>query len=164
MLLDPRLAGQAGTGNTADGGDRAPHSMRPGPGLSSGTLTGPLERLHLEIKSAATEPYLLTVTGNDRPHCSYAAVEWDRDRIRVPAPSGWDVSVARGHLRVTLLWPPEKPGGYSLIVDGTAVTITVNRVPCLEVTPTRAVLHRRGTPPSPNDSPCQSDCILILPD
>lgn len=131
-------------------------------GLGSGTLTDPLERLHIQIESAVTEPYLLTVTGDDSPHCSCIAVEWDGDRIRVPAPSGWEESVAQGRLRVTLLWPPAESGGYSLIVDGVAVNVTVDGEARLDVTPTKAVLHRRGTPASPHGSACGSDCVPIL--
>jgi len=125
-------------------------------------LTDPLERLHFQIESAVTEPYLLTVTGDESPHCSCVGVEWDNDRIRVPAPRGWEDSVAHGRLRVTLLWPPAESGGYSLIVDGIAANVTTDGERRLEVTPTRAVLHRRGTPASPHGSACGSDCIPIL--
>jgi hypothetical protein len=126
-------------------------------------LTDPLERLHLEISSAVTEPYLLTVNDENGPHCSCVAVDWDNGRIGAPAPSGWEGSVAHGHLRVTLLWPPAQPGDYSLIVDGVAANALVKDKRRIEVTPTRAVLHRRGTPASPSGHPCQSDCIQILP-
>ena len=139
----------------------------PSAGLGSGALTDPLltdplERLHFQIESAVTEPYLLTVTVACSPHSSCTSVEWDNDRIRVPAPSGWEEAVAQGHLRVTLLWPPAESGGYSLIVDGIAANVTADGEPRLEVTPTRAVLHRRGTPASSSGSPCRSDCIPVL--
>src|SRR6478752_4222704 len=56
---------------------------------------------------------------------------------------------------VTLIWPPSDPDDYSLIVDGDA-TLSGDQ---LEVTPTRAVLHRPAQVPS--DRPagqCEADC------
>ncbi|WAC91013.1 pyridoxamine 5'-phosphate oxidase family protein [Mycobacterium sp. Aquia_213] len=44
---------------------------------------------------------------------------------------------------VTLLWPPREPGGYSLIVDGSAeVTESDSETARCSVVPTRALLHR----------------------
>jgi hypothetical protein len=120
-----------------------------------------MERLQKEIEAAATEPFLLTVTGDLRPHCSCSDVKWIDGRLTVRVPRGWDESEARGHQRVTILWPPAHPGGYSLIVDGVAEGSTSEGESKLAVTPTRAVLHRRGAPPS-GDSSCESDCIPVL--
>ena len=127
-------------------------------------VTDSLRRLHDEVECAPSDPYLLTVTGDCRPHCSCVAVAWNEGRLQVPAPSGWEQSHTQGHRQVTLLWPPAQPGGYSLIVDGIAITVAADGEAMLDVTPTRAVLHRRGSPPSPGGSSCKSDCILILPD
>jgi hypothetical protein len=124
-------------------------------------VTDSLRRLHDEVESALTDPYLLTVTGDCRPHCSCSAVVWNEGRLLVPAPSGWGPPHTQGHQQVTLLWPPAQPGGYSLIVDGVATTLPADGEARLAVTPTRAVLHRRGSPPSPSGSSCKSDCILI---
>ena len=57
---------------------------------------------------------------------------------------------------VSLLWPPNEPGGYSLIVDGEA-TCDGDTV---AIAPTRAVLHRPGPSPDPQSS-CTADCIPI---
>lgn len=54
---------------------------------------------------------------------------------------------------VTLLWPPQDAGGYSLIVDGDATLAD----DVLVIAPTRAVLHRPGPSPDPA-SACTSDC------
>ncbi|OBH08520.1 hypothetical protein [Mycobacterium sp. E1747] len=66
---------------------------------------------------------------------------------------------------VTLLWPPTEPGGYSLIVDGTAEVsleeLTGDAVR-LEVVPTRALLHREADPTSPSAAKgCLHDCVVF---
>jgi hypothetical protein len=60
---------------------------------------------------------------------------------------------------VSLLWPPEQPGGYSLIIDGTAEQAESAR---LAVTPTRAVLHRRGEPLPGGTGSCSHDCVPLF--
>jgi hypothetical protein len=124
----------------------------------------PEDRLRHEIDAVATQPYLLTVTPDRRPHCSCSAVEWNDGRLLTPAPGGWDQSDRREDEPVTLLWPPESPGGYSLIVDGTASPVVAEGRNMLAVTLTRGVLHRpaRATDPAP-ETGCQSDCIQLFP-
>jgi hypothetical protein len=68
---------------------------------------------------------------------------------------------------VTLLWPPPEPGGYSLIVDGTAeVTDAEEETALLGVVPTRALLHREADADSPGAAKgCLHDCVVFsLPD
>jgi hypothetical protein len=126
--------------------------------------TGHWERLHSEIDRAETDPYLLTVSGDSRPHCSCSEVVWDESGLIVPAPSGWAASEALGRQQVTLLWPPAQRSGYSLIVDGIARGAKIEGQAMLVVAPTRAVWHRRGKTTSSTGSSCQSDCIPIFPD
>lgn len=125
---------------------------------------GPIERLRTEARRFANLPYLVTVTDTGRPHCAISVVDWEThgDELRAPAPSGWAASEAHGHRHVTLLWPPEAPGGYSLIVDGVASSLGKGATR-IAVTPTRAVLHRRRLSRTPKPGG-QSDCISILPD
>lgn len=61
------------------------------------------------------------------------------------------------HVGVTLLWPPNEQGGYSLIVDGRAEVHGDG----LRATPTRAVLHRSATPRTPSASGCGEDCVPL---
>jgi hypothetical protein len=68
---------------------------------------------------------------------------------------------------VTLLWPPPEPGGYSLIVDGTAeLTDADDEAARLGVVPTRALLHREADADSPEAAKgCLHDCVVFaLPD
>jgi hypothetical protein len=127
--------------------------------------TSARQRLGDEIDRAGRDPYLLTVTGDDRPHCTCVPAVWDGSRLLVTAPGTWTASEALGRRYVTLLWPPATPGGYSLIVDGTADALDIDGQRMLALTPTRAVLHRRGQPSgptAPSGTTCRSDCIPIL--
>jgi hypothetical protein len=132
------------------------------------TSVEPQERLQDLISQMGGEPYLVTVTGEGRPHCSIVTVACGVDGLVVAAPRHWTTPEdgAPGH--VTLLWPPAAPGGYTLIVDGVANTAGDGRA--LTIVPTRAVWHRRGADASPAGSSwqtaagssCQSDCMPIL--
>ncbi|MDT5146834.1 MAG: hypothetical protein QOC58_1479 [Mycobacterium sp.] len=62
---------------------------------------------------------------------------------------------------VTLLWPPPEPGGYSLIVDGTAeLSDAADETIRLGVVPTRALLHREADSLSAAKG-CLHDCVVF---
>ena len=124
--------------------------------------TAVVEPLREEASKFTTEPYLLTVDGEHRPHCITTSITWREARIIVRAPSEWNASEAAGHKDVSLLWPPAETGGYSLIVDGVADACWVADEMMLMIDPTRAVLHRAGRASDPGSS-CSSDCVSILP-
>jgi hypothetical protein len=63
---------------------------------------------------------------------------------------------------VSLLFPPLAAGGYSLIVDGTALVVASENGARVLVTPTKAVLHRPAESPDPAAS-CGADCVSLLP-
>jgi hypothetical protein len=118
------------------------------------------DRLREQISGFATEPYLLTVTAANRPHCGTVTVAWNvSGQLLVDAPSSWPGSAESGHSVVSLLWPPEQPGGYSLIVDGTADHVESKK---LTVTVTRGVLHRRGQPEPGGSTSCGHDCVPLF--
>ncbi|OBI50633.1 hypothetical protein [Mycobacterium sp. E787] len=105
--------------------------------------------------------YLITVGDDYRAHT--VTVE---PRLRETA---LDVGLIGGRTRenltrrgdVTLLWPPREPGGYSLIVDGTAeVTEGAGETVRLGVVPTRALLHREVDSPSAARG-CLHDCVVF---
>ena len=60
---------------------------------------------------------------------------------------------------VSLFWPPREPGGYALVVNGTAIgRREPSGVTKAEITLTKSVLHRAGPKPPGSDGPCPSDC------
>lgn len=57
----------------------------------------------------------------------------------------------------TLVWPPVAPGGYSLLVDGTATSDT--EAATVTVSPTKAILHRPA--PGEDGKRAGNDCLDI---
>ncbi|KRE27775.1 hypothetical protein ASG82_15550 [Mycobacterium sp. Soil538] len=65
---------------------------------------------------------------------------------------------AGAHPDVTLVWPPHEPGGYTLIVDGTAADAGAG----LRVEPVGAALHRKPNPNSAlSATGCGDDCVPL---
>jgi hypothetical protein len=96
-------------------------SPQPGAAAAVRDVTA-LARLRAEARSRASDPYLLTVTSDGRPHCGTVTVSWDApdsDLAVAPVPRTWIGSEAAGYRQVTLLWSAAEPGGYDLIADGT---------------------------------------------
>ena len=55
--------------------------------------------------------------------------------------------------------PPTEPGGYALIVNGTAAGDRgTTGGTTAEITLTKSVLHRPGPRRDDSDGPCASDC------
>jgi hypothetical protein len=120
-----------------------------------------LERLHDEVLAFGPTPYLLTVTDDGRPHAVSATVSWEDDGLVAPA-GRTSARNAAARPDVTLLWPPVEPGGYSLIVDGTAAVEDVSdEARHIVIRPAKAVLHRSA--PAPEPGGCAHDCVPVLP-
>ncbi|GAB1816275.1 pyridoxamine 5'-phosphate oxidase family protein [Mycobacterium sp. MUNTM1] len=111
----------------------------------------------------ADYPYAYLVTVDDEYRVHTVTVE---PQLREAA---LDVGLIGGRTRnnlaqradVTLLWPPAEPGGYSLIVDGTAdVTEAGAETARLTVVPTRALLHRDADSPDAAKG-CLHDCVVF---
>jgi hypothetical protein len=117
----------------------------------------PIRTLADAISHYGREAYLLTVA-QDGSHISNVTIELQGGCIGCSV----GVSAARNiahQPNVSLFWPPTEPGGYALIVNGTAAS--ENRrmgVTMAEITLTKSVLHRPGPRPDNSDGPCASDC------
>lgn len=102
--------------------------------------------------------YLLTVGEQPRPHVSALSAQVLDGVVVVPIGGGRSRTIIERNELVTLLAPPYEPGGYSLIIDGTAA-LTEDAV---VVSPTWAVLHRPVPAAVPKaDGSCSHDCVEL---
>jgi hypothetical protein len=113
----------------------------------------PVLSLSQAISQYGREAYLLT-TGKDGPHTSNVSIE-----LR-----GSVIGCAIGaSANVSLFWPPNEPGGYAMILNGTAAQRREpSGVTMAEITLTKSVLHRPGPKPANGDGPCASDCRRLV--
>ena len=99
--------------------------------------------------------YLVTVSDEGRAHVLRCGRRSPTHGLVVDGVGRHSQANAAAHPTVTLVWPPAEPGGYSLLVDGTATvdgsTITV--------APTKAILHRPA--PGPDGRRAGSDCAEV---
>ena len=125
-----------------------------------------VEALPETIARYGPATFLLTTSDDGRPHATHVVVEVDGPRLRCPLGRRTARNGAAQPL-VSFLWPPNEPGGYSLIVDG---EIAVEPAVCDGdahgvVTATKAVLHRPAPVEGAEDAACGSDCLKIdIPD
>jgi hypothetical protein len=102
--------------------------------------------------------YLLTVGDQPRPHVSALSATVVDGVVVVPLGGGRSRRTIESNELVTLLAPPYEPGGYSLIIDGTAALTEDAAL----VTPTWAVLHRPAPAAEPKaDGSCSHDCAEV---
>ena len=128
-----------------------------------------LDRVRAEATERGPGAFLLTVTDDGRPHVVAVSVGWDEGALVMSA-GRTSVRNAGGRPGVTVLWPPSEPGGYSLIVDGTATAVPNDAGDGGRVTVVvaRAVLHRPAVSPANgadggvSDEACGSDCVPLL--
>ena len=119
--------------------------------------------------------YLITVDDGYRVHTVTVEPQLRELPDGPEGPRGMlDVGLIGGRTRqnladrrdVTLLWPPLEPGGYSLIIDGTAEVTAEDsagdEAVRLAVVPTRALLHREAAAGSPTAAKgCLHDCVVF---
>ena len=94
--------------------------------------------------------YLLTVSDDGRAHAVAITPRIDDGSVSCDAGKR-SCANARSRPNVSLLWPPGRPGDYSLIVDGTAAVDGST----VRIAPESAVRHR----PAPDGG---SDCAPVV--
>lgn len=114
-----------------------------------------LDRLAAAIDGRDMDAYLLTSGDDGRPHTTAINLRWEGPALVGPCgkTSGRN-AVARP--AVSVMWPPNEPGGYSLIVDADA-TVRDGEDRIIELTPTKALWHRPAEVPDPTKT-CAHDC------
>ena len=117
----------------------------------------PIHTLAEAISHYGREAYLLTVAKSG-PHTSNVTVELRGGCIGCNVGASAAKNIAR-EPNVSLFWPPTEPGGYALIVNGTATSEhQLTGTTMAEIILTKSVLHRPGPKPDDSDGPCASDC------
>jgi hypothetical protein len=93
------------------------------------------------------DAYLLTIA-NDGPHTSFVSVNLKGNVIACAIGKSAARNIA-SKPNLSLFWPPREPGGYALVLNGTA---TGRREPSgltrAEITLTKSVLHRAHPKPA----------------
>jgi hypothetical protein len=108
------------------------------------------------ISHYGREAYLLTVA-KDGPHTSSVTIELRDGCVGCNVGASAAKNIVR-EPNVSLFWPPTEPGGYALIVNGTAKSKQQTGVTMAEIMLTKSVLHRPGPKPDDSTGPCASDC------
>ena len=121
-----------------------------------------LERLRAALEERGNGAYVLTVSEDGHPHAVHARVRWQDDVLAAEV-GRRSAGNAAARPSVSLLYPVRSGDDYSLIVDGTAAVTSSGDGALLLVTPVRAVLHRPAPSPDPASSPCDADCVPLLP-
>jgi hypothetical protein len=120
-----------------------------------------LEALQEQTAALRRAPYFLTVGDDGRPHSVEIDWRWGDDELELSV-GNRTLANARARPLVSLVWPAEELGGYSLIVDAEVVHThgEGGGDNLVRVRPTRAVLHRPAA--GVTGSGCGADCAPIL--
>jgi Pyridoxamine 5'-phosphate oxidase len=120
-----------------------------------------LNRLREVIEERGSGVYVITVSGDGRPHAVYLDAVWENGRLAVSGVGATTAANTAARPNVSLLFPVSAAADYTLFVDGPATVELHGEERRLLVTPTRAVFHRPGAPRDPASS-CTSDCVPIF--
>ncbi len=119
-----------------------------------------------EAMADYTYAYLLTAGDTGAPHAVAVTPRLTADGLVVEGLGRRSAANAVERAAVAMVWPPSAPGGYSLIVDGTASVATAGGEgrSTVVVSPRRAVLHRpapsRGADAA-GEGGCGSACVPL---
>src|SRR5262249_1459537 len=104
--------------------------------------------------------YLLTI-GKDGPHTSNVLVHLRGNLIACSLGASAVKNIER-EPKVSLFWPPLEPGGYAMILNGTAIgTAQADGAVPQETAITKSLRPRPGPNPEGSEGPCASDCRRI---
>lgn len=112
------------------------------------------------IAARTMAPYLLTSDDDGRPHATAIALRWVDAELHGPCGRS-TASNGTARPQVSVLWPPDGPGGYSLIVDADMAVDIDDGGRLARLTPTHAILHRPAEVPDPTTE-CAHDCKPVL--
>ncbi|MCA8927334.1 MAG: pyridoxamine 5'-phosphate oxidase family protein [Alphaproteobacteria bacterium] len=117
-------------------------------------------RLADAISQYGREAYLLTVSETG-PHTSSVRVDLDGETVTCVLGRSAGRNIAT-QPNVSLFWPPREPGGYALILNGTARPAPPRGDDAMaQITLTKSVFHRAGPRDEEREGPCTADCKPI---
>jgi hypothetical protein len=153
---------QAATASSWPGRARArPRAVAPS--LDAVSVPVGLDQLRDAVEGFDRGPYLLTVDPDGRPRSVAVSVRWRAHEL-VMNPGARTRRNAAERPLVTLIWPPDSPDGYTLIVDARVDPTAAGTVSSelLVVRPTSGVLHRPAGPTTDPRGDCGADCVPVL--
>ena len=100
-----------------------------------------LDSLAATIAERTMRGYLLTGGNDGRPHTTAVILAWDGDAL-VGSCGRTTAANVSARPAVSLLWPPNAPEDYSLIVDGDGEIVGDGDDRQVRIRPTHAILHR----------------------
>jgi hypothetical protein len=109
-----------------------------------------------------TFAYLVTVGDDYRAHTVAVEPVLADGVIDVGPVGGTTRRNVESHGAVTVVLPPSRPDGYTLIVDGQGRP-TGAETP-LQIVPDRAVLHRKAARVAVSKTGCKDDCLPLEKD
>jgi hypothetical protein len=118
------------------------NAVRYGPGMS---VPVALDQLPAALEEFGMVAYLLSAGSDGRPRCVSVALSWSSDKLVAGVGKRTGHNIGAQPL-VSLLWPPVEPGGFSLIVDGSAAVTgeTEGGGAVITITPSGGVRHRNA--------------------
>jgi hypothetical protein len=114
-----------------------------------------LDKVREQVAACRSCAYLLTVTGDGRPHAVSLQPECEGDEL-ILRPGARTTANAERSPEVSLLWPVSGRDGFASFVNGRAEVRIGADSTTVAVKPTSAVLHK--TPEAADDEP---GCVRI---
>ncbi|MFV0295914.1 MAG: hypothetical protein ACK5JT_07315 [Hyphomicrobiaceae bacterium] len=112
------------------------------------------------IQQFGHDTFLLTTSRNG-PHTSHVTIDMQSGAISCPLGGSAAANIVNDQ-NVTLFWPPTEPGGYALIINGTADTpLEQNGELVTRIKITKSVYHRRAPAAPGSSSPFKPDCRRV---
>jgi hypothetical protein len=119
----------------------------------------PVRELSDAVERYGDRAFLLTTSDDERPHVTHVQVSLEGSSVSCPL-GRTSARNGRARPKVSLLWHPVEPGGYSLIADGDITVVEGDSEELGTVAISGAVLHRPAPGAAGTDT-CEADCITV---
>jgi len=107
------------------------------------------EELSERLDEYGNAAFVITVGTDGCPKVVHVPIIWDGEALRC-TPGGGTLANLASLAPVTLVFPPPRPGAYSMLLDGEGIADDVFAV----IRPSGGVLHRPAPGHPGDDGPC----------